>query len=35
MKRLVICTPNRGGIRGDPIIAGDDLYTSVTYFDVE
>lgn len=30
---LMICTPNRGGVRGDPILAGKDMYTQITYFD--
>jgi hypothetical protein len=30
-----ICTPNRGGIRGEPILAGNNFDTSPTYFDEE
>jgi hypothetical protein len=28
-----ICTPNRGGVRGEPIIAGKDYNSIETYFD--
>jgi len=27
-----VCTPNRGGLRGEPVLAGKDLYSSATYF---
>ncbi len=30
-----ICTPNRGGLRGEPVMAGKDEFSSVTYFDPE
>jgi hypothetical protein len=28
-----ICTPNRGGIRGEPVCAGKDSESRATYFD--
>lgn len=27
-----ICTPNRGGVRGEPVLAGKNSYSSATYF---
>lgn len=27
-----ICTPNRGGIRGEPVLAGKDFHSSATHF---
>lgn len=30
-----ICTPNRGGIRGEPILAGKGCDSHATYFDRE
>lgn len=28
-----ICTPNRGGLRGEPVLAGNRFGTDATYFD--
>jgi len=27
-----ICTPSRGGVRGEPVLAGKNPHSSVTYF---
>lgn len=29
----MICTPNRGGIKGEPILAGKNVDSIVTYFE--
>jgi hypothetical protein len=31
----VVCTPNRGAFRGDPILVGKDEVSSVEYFEEE
>ncbi len=31
----MICTPNRGGVRGEPVLAGKNAYSSPVYFENE